>query len=104
MGMITKYSDPLHTMYEHLDATSCDCDRSSDENEWCDICGTADFIYKQAVSVSKFELEVDAMIKQLAEKDAYLKEAMEMLDNVIYWESCPEDYKERIHKLTEAKP
>lgn len=41
---------------------------------------------------------------QLAEKDAYLKEAMEMLDNVIYWESCPEDYKERIHKLTEAKP
>ena len=40
---------------------------------------------------------------QLAEKDAEIKEAMDMLDNVSYWEGCPDDYKERIEKLTEAK-
>jgi hypothetical protein len=54
--------------------------------------------------INAYETRILPLETQLAEKDAYLKEAMEMLDNVIYWESCPEDYKERIHKLTEAKP
>jgi len=31
-----------------------------------------------------------------------MKDAMEMLDNVLYWETCPEDYKERICKLKKA--
>ena len=36
---------------------------------------------------------------QLAEKDREIKEAMSMLENVLYWYGCPNDYKERIEKL-----
>jgi len=36
---------------------------------------------------------------QLAEKDREIKEAMSMLENVLYWYGCPDDYKERIEKL-----
>ena len=36
---------------------------------------------------------------QLAEKDREIKEAMSMLENVLYCYGCPDDYKERIEKL-----
>jgi len=39
-------------------------------------------------------LEVESLERQLAE-------AMSMLDNVWYWEGCPDDYKKRIEQLKE---
>lgn len=93
MGMIRKYSRPLYDMAEHFDSLECDCDRSSDDNEWCEICGTSDFLTKQAKEVCKFEREVDEMIKETAKLKAKLEIAivnLTKLGKINYENDCKE--------------
>ena len=37
--------------------------------------------------------------KEIAELEAFKSVVIPMLDNMLYWETCPEDYKETIFKL-----
>lgn len=44
--------------------------------------------------------EIDGLaMKMIDGLKQQLKEAEDMLSNISYWETCPEDYKDRIKKL-----
>ena len=59
-------------------------------------CSNCERSYDSAIHKDNILLE-KSRIEQL-EKDN--KEMYDMLDNVRYWETCPDEYKERIDKLT----
>ncbi len=64
---------------------------------WADPCSMSDIVKKHGIEIGS-KLYTHPAHKLTDE----LKEAMEMLDNVKYWDGCPDDYKKRIAAI-EAK-